>query len=98
MHALDKDNTCTICGQHFSTDTEVEEPQASHGFAEGVQCPACREATSHKRGSGRDQDQSHIHYGPCSQCGNQTEYFAQPNGTYTNQCPECGRAYSSSSY
>jgi DNA-directed RNA polymerase subunit RPC12/RpoP len=98
MQVTDKEYTCTMCSEHFRIDSEVEALQASQDFTEGIQCPACREVTDHKRGSGRDEGQSHIHYGPCSQCGSQTEYFALPNGEHTSQCPECGRAYSSSSY
>lgn len=77
---------CQLCGNMLNADDQ------------NTNCPACRDMLLNKRGSGRDEGQSHIQYGPCSRCGSQTEYFHLPEGGHTTLCPECARAYSSSSY
>lgn len=84
---------CQICRTWFQAD-----PNATPSDGASNNCPACQEMLGHKRGTGRDEGQSQIQYGPCSRCGSQTEYFSLPDGSHTIQCPECSRAYSSSSY
>lgn len=98
MSLINKNYTCTLCGKHFESYMEFDELNILQGSNEGLQCPTCQEMTSHKRGTGRDQNQSNIQYGPCTSCGSQTEYFPLPDGRHTTQCPDCSRAYSSSSY
>lgn len=98
MITTGQEYVCTACGQHIIFQFEGEEAVATKEYTEGLKCPLCREVNSLKRGSGRDSGQSHLSYGPCARCSSQTEYFNLPNGTHTVYCPECSRAYSSSSY
>jgi DNA-directed RNA polymerase subunit RPC12/RpoP len=98
MSITGKNYICSACGQRFQFQSEEEELEDTHGYQEPVKCPACNAVIRHKRGSGRDQGQSHLHYGPCPKCGSQTELFPMQGGEYTALCPECARAYSSSSY
>lgn len=98
MSILGKDYTCSACGHRFQFQSEGEELENTHGYEEPVKCPTCDDVIRHKRGSGRDEGQSHLHYGPCSKCGSLTELFPKQGGKYTTLCPECARAYSSSSY
>lgn len=84
--------TCTVCHQPFVIQESTRNNQTD------TQHSACLEMIAGKRGSGRDEGQSHIQHGPCSRCGSETEYFSLPDGSHTIQCPECSQAYSSSSY
>jgi hypothetical protein len=84
---------CHICHKWFQADQNAA-PLGSLN----INCPDCLEMFVHKRGSGRDEGQSHIQYGPCLRCGSQTEYFSLPDGSHTVQRIECSLAYSSSSY
>lgn len=89
---------CDSCGQYLHFQSKVEALEKTHGYEEPVNCPACNEVMRHKRGSGRDEGQSHLHYGPCSKCNSQTQLFPIEGGKYTTLCPTCARAFSSSSY
>jgi uncharacterized C2H2 Zn-finger protein len=95
---MGQDYTCSVCGHRSQFHSEGEELETTHGYEESVKCPACNDVIRHKRGNGRQQGQSHLHYGPCLKCGSQTELFPLQGGTYSTLCSECARAYSSSSY
>lgn len=88
---------CSQCQQPFSSKSNEEHFNATQSYPELI-CPACQGVRSHKRGTGRDQGQSHIMHGPCAVCGSETEYFPMTKGQHTIYCPDCNKAYSSSSY
>lgn len=88
---------CSSCNQTFTPDSRVETFNATEN-PKGVYCPACLKMQTQKRGSGRDEGQSHIQYGPCERCGSETQYFPLSYGGHTTYCPECERRYSTSSY
>lgn len=98
MSIIGQEYTCSSCGKHFRFQSEAEEFETTHGYEEPVKCPACNAVVRQKRGSGRDEGQSHLHYGMCPKCNSQTQVYSLQNGTHTTLCPECSRAYSSSSY
>lgn len=98
MSAHTMEYTCTSCQKHFIFESDEEAQQAVQNNPSEVRCPFCQEVITNKRGSGRDEGQSHLAYGLCARCGSQTEYFQLPDGSHTILCPECSRAYSSSSY
>lgn len=89
--------TCTLCHQKFAPTSNEAVFNASQDYPDML-CPACQDMKTHKRGSGRDQEQSAVQYGPCPVCGSQTEYFPMTKGQHTVYCPQCSRSYSSSSY
>lgn len=93
-----KEYNCSACGHRFRFQSEGLELESMHTDEEHLKCPACNDVIQHKRGSGRDQGQSHLHHGICPKCGSQTELFPTQGGEYTSLCPECSRAYSFSSY
>lgn len=98
MAVQGKEYQCVSCRQQFIFEPEKEEFLSLQEFQDAAQCPACRDAESNKRGSGRDTGQSQILYGKCMKCGSNTEYFPLPNKEHTFYCSECAKGYVSSSY
>lgn len=85
-----KQLSCSNCHKLFTpVETFVDSEQNL--------CPACQEMQAQKRGSGRDEGQSHLQYGRCEYCGSQTQYLPHHKG-HQLLCPDCENLYSSSSY
>ena len=83
--------TCSNCHSRFI-------PDESYIDSEKLLCTDCQKIESQKRGSGRDEGQSHLSYGPCENCGSQTQYFPGLHKGDHIICPDCEKRNSSSSY
>lgn len=86
--------TCPSCQSDFT----VDKPLTESDNPEMAQCHECQALQAKKRGSGRDEGQSHLQYGRCERCGSQTQYFSEQHAGNHVICPACERHNSSSSY
>jgi len=92
---MDKDISCTSCGNTFVFTEAEQDFFAQKGFQEPRKCKPCRDAAKANRGGGGGGGRGgygaprQMYDTVCSGCGVQTQVPFQPTGSKPVYCREC---------